>query len=61
MIKEYIEAKYGFKVHIAYIVEVKRVLVCRFTMPQCSRGNETAEEVSNSKENRSNQRCFKTF
>ena len=24
MIKEYIEAKYGFKVHTAYIVEVKR-------------------------------------
>ncbi len=26
MIKEYIEAKYGFKVHIAYIAEVKRDL-----------------------------------
>ena len=26
MIKEYIEAKYGFKVHTAYIVEVKRDL-----------------------------------
>lgn len=26
MIKEYIEAKYGFKVHIAYIAEVKRNL-----------------------------------
>ena len=26
MIKEYIEAKYGFKVHTAYIAEVKRVL-----------------------------------
>ncbi|MGC2873047.1 hypothetical protein ACDL92_07175 [Ihubacter sp. mB4P-1] len=26
MIKEYIEAKYGFKVHTAYIVEVKREL-----------------------------------
>ncbi len=26
MIKEYIEAKYGFKVHIAYIAEVKREL-----------------------------------
>ena len=24
MIKEYIEAKYGFKVHTAYIAEVKR-------------------------------------
>ena len=24
MIKEYIEAKYGFKVHTAYIVDVKR-------------------------------------
>ena len=26
MIKEYIEAKYGFKVHTAYIAEVKRSL-----------------------------------
>ena len=26
MIKEYIEAKYGFKVHIAYIAEVRRSL-----------------------------------
>ena len=26
MIKEYIEAKYGFKVHTAYIAEVKREL-----------------------------------
>ncbi len=26
MIKEYIEAKYGFKVHTAYIAEVKRAL-----------------------------------
>ena len=26
MIKEYIEAKYGFKVHTAYIAEVKRQL-----------------------------------
>ena len=26
MIKEYIEAKYGFKVHTAYITEVKREL-----------------------------------
>lgn len=26
MIKEYIEAKYGFTVHIAYIAEVKREL-----------------------------------
>lgn len=26
MIKEYIEAKYGFKVHIAYFAEVKRGL-----------------------------------
>lgn len=26
MIEEYIEAKYGFKVHIAYIAEVKRKL-----------------------------------
>lgn len=27
MIKEYIEAKYGFKVHTAYIAEVKRDMV----------------------------------
>ncbi len=26
MIKEYIEAKYGFKVHVAYIAEIKRDL-----------------------------------
>jgi len=26
MIKEYIEAKYGFKVHTAYITEIKRYL-----------------------------------
>lgn len=26
MIKEYIEAKYGFKVHTAYIAEIKRDL-----------------------------------
>ena len=28
MIKEYIEATYGFKVHTAYIAEVKRDLSC---------------------------------
>ena len=27
MIKEYIEAKYGFKVYTAYIIEVKRVRI----------------------------------
>ena len=31
MIKEYIEAKYGFKVHTAYIAEVKRDL----GLPMC--------------------------
>ena len=30
MIKEYIEAKYGFKVHTAYIAEVKRDLDLSF-------------------------------
>ncbi len=38
MIKEYIEAKYGFKVHTAYIAEVKYEkvfqLVCRMIMGQ---------------------------
>ena len=33
MIKEYIEAKYGFKVHTAYIAEVKRDLGLPCTMP----------------------------
>jgi 23S rRNA (uracil1939-C5)-methyltransferase len=32
MIKEYIEAKYGFKVHTAYIAEVKRDLGLRCMM-----------------------------
>ena len=31
MIKEYIEAKYGFKVHTAYIAEVKEIWACRCT------------------------------
>lgn len=33
MIKEYIQAKYGIKVHTAYIAEVKRGLGLQRTMP----------------------------
>ena len=39
MIKEYIEAKYGFKVHIAYIAEVKRNL----GLPMCDAPNAVEE------------------
>ncbi|MBP3041028.1 hypothetical protein J9303_16295 [Bacillaceae bacterium Marseille-Q3522] len=33
MIKEYIEEKYGFKVHTAYIAEVKRDLGMQYDAP----------------------------
>ena len=39
MIKEYIEAKYGFKVHTAYIAEVKRDL----GLPMCNAPNAVEE------------------
>lgn len=52
MIKECIEAKYGFKVHIAYIVEVKRHLdfmiydaPIRVVELKCQRKHPTAEKV----------------
>ena len=38
MIKEYIEAKYGFKVHTAYIAEVKRDLGKIFVPSTVQRG-----------------------
>ena len=47
MIKEYIEAKYGFKVHTAYIAEVKRDLgLPMYERSQCGGRIETAEETS---------------
>ncbi len=61
MIKEYIEAKYGFKVHTAYIAEVKRNL----GLPMYDAPN--AVEELNSRGNirhqkgRSNQRCTSLF
>ena len=62
MIKEYIEANYGFKVHTAYIAEVKRDLgLPMYDAPQCGRGIETAEEASDGGKSRSNQRCFEVF
>lgn len=52
MIKEYIEAKYGFKVHTAYIAEVKRDLgLPMYDAPNAveelkqSRKHPTAEKV----------------
>ena len=39
MIKEYIEAKYGFKVHTAYIAEVRRSL----DLPMYDASNAVAE------------------
>ena len=52
MIKEYIEAKYGFKVHTAYIAEVKRSLgLPMYDAPNAveelkqSRKHPTAEKV----------------
>ena len=47
MIKEYIEAKYGFKVHTAYIEEVKRELgFPMYDTPNAVGGIKTAEEAS---------------
>ena len=51
MIKEYIEAKYGFKVHTAYIAEVKRDLGSMYDAPNAveelkhPRKHPTAEKV----------------
>lgn len=50
MIKEYIEAKYGFKVHTAYIAEVKRELgLPMYDAPNAVGGIEKAEKTSNAR------------
>ena len=51
MIKEYIEAKYGFKVHTAYIAEVKRSL----GLPMYD------AKTSDSRESGSDKGCLETF
>ena len=58
MIKEYIEAKYGFKVHTAYIAEVKRDLgLPMYDAPNAveklkqPRKHPTAEKILNRKQN----------
>jgi len=62
MIKEYIEAKYGFKVHTAYIAEVKRNLgLPMYDASNCSRRIETAEEAPDSGESGSNKGCIEAF
>ncbi len=62
MIKEYIEEKYGFKVHTAYIAEVKRDLgLPMYDAPNAVEELKTAEEASDSGKGRSNQRCFEIF
>ena len=55
MIKEYIEAKYGFKVHTAYIAEVKRDLgLLMYDAPN-------AVEASDSGESGSDKGCIEAF
>ena len=61
MIKKYIEAKYGFKVHTAYIAEVKRIWAYQCMMLQCGRGIETTKETSGSGKGRSNKRRNEAF
>ena len=69
MIKEYIEAKYGFKVHTAYIAEVKRSLgLPMYDAPNAveelkqPRKHPTAEkETSDSREGGSDKGCFEIF
>ena len=62
MIKEYIEAKYGFKVHTAYIAEVKRSLgLPMYDAPNAGRRIETAEKTSDSREGGSDKGCIEAF
>ena len=62
MIKEYIEAKYGFKVHTAYIAEVKRELgLPMYDAPNAVEEFETAEETSDGRESGSDKRCVEVL
>ena len=62
MVKEYIEVKYGFKVHTAYIAEVKRDLgLPMYDAPNAVEELETAEETSDSGESGSDKGCIEAF
>ena len=61
-IKEYIEAKYGFKVHTAYIAEVKRSLgLPMYDAPNAVEELKQPRETSDSGESGSYQRCIEVF
>ena len=62
MIKEYIEAKYGFKVHTAYIAEVKRDLgLPMYDAPNAVEELKQPRKASDGGESRSDKGCIKTF
>ena len=62
MIKEYIEAKYGFKVHTAYIAEVKRDLgLPMYDAPNAVEELKQPRKHPTAEKGRSNQRCFEIF
>lgn len=62
MIQEYIEEKYGFKVHTAYIAEVKRNLgLPMYDAPNMVEELKTAEKAFDGGESRSDKGCIKTF
>jgi len=62
MIKEYIEAKYGFKVYIVYIAEIKRELgLPMYDAPNAVEELKLAGEASGGGESGSDKGCFETF
>lgn len=63
VIKEYIKAKYGLKVHTEYIAEVKRDLgLLIYNLPNTVEElKQQAKKTSDSEEGKSNKGCIKTF
>ena len=62
MIKEYIEAKYGFKLHTAYIAEVKRNLgLLVYDTPNEAEKLKQTRKQSNSGESGSDKGCVEVF
>lgn len=62
MIKEYIEAKYGFKVHTAYIAEVKRDLGSpMYDAPNAVEELKQPRETSSTRESGSNKGCIEAL
>jgi len=62
MIKEYIEAKYGFKVHTAYITEVKRELgLPMYDAPNVVEKLKQPRKPFDGEECGSDKRCIEVF